>query len=103
MAFYGRPMWAMSKLTSSVRKLSWVPKVIGRWICPRELEEPPPTPEQGLLCRSRSSGTWRRLKASIESMLRLAPPSMGVLVMATWQMVGMKIIGSAAEQAVLTG
>ena len=29
----------------------------GRRICPRERAEPPPTPEKGLLGRSRSSGT----------------------------------------------
>ena len=90
-------MGAMSKSTSSVRKLSWVPKVTQWRICPRELEEPPPTPEKGLLGRSRSSGRWRGLKASTESTLRAAPPSMTVLVTATWQMVGVHSIGSAPE------
>ena len=71
------------KSTSSVRKLLLVPKVTGSRICPKEAVEPAPTPEKGLLGRSRSSGTWRRLKASIEGTLRPAPPSMRVLVTAT--------------------
>ena len=93
----------MSKSISSVRKLSQVPKVTGRRICPKEVVEPAPTPEKGLLGWSRSSGTWRRLKASTESMLRSVPPSMRVLVTATWQMVGVHSIGSAPKQAVLEG
>ena len=103
MALYRRLMWVMSNLTSSVRKLSWVPKVKGRRICPGELDEPPPTPEEGLLGQNRSSGTWRRLKASTECTLRLAPLLMRVLVMATLQMVGVQSIGSAPEPAVVAG
>ena len=38
-----------------------------------------------------------------ESMLRPAPPSMRVLVTATWQMVGVHNMGSAPEQADLEG
>ena len=93
----------MSKSISSVRKLSRVPEVTGRWICPKEAVEPAPTPEKGLLGWSRSSGTWRRLKASTESTLRPAPPSMRVLVTATWQMVGVHNIGSAPELMGLKG
>ena len=52
---------------------------------------------------SRSRGMQRRLKASTESTLRLAPPSMRVLVTATWQMVGVHSMGSAPEQAELEG
>ena len=48
-------------------------------------------------------GMQRRLKASTESMLRPAPPSMRVLVTATWQMVGVHSMGSAPEQAELEG
>ena len=44
---------------------------------------PPPPPEEGLVRLGRSSGTRRRLKAPTESKLRLAPPSMRVLVTAT--------------------
>ena len=78
----------MSKSISSVRKLSQVPKVTGRQICPKEAVEPAPTPMKGLLGWSRSGGTWSRLKASTESTLRPEPSSMRVLVTATWQMVG---------------
>ena len=60
-------------------------------------------PKKGRLGRSRSGGMWRRLKASIESTLRHEPPLMRVLVMATWQMVGVHSIGSAPEQAELEG
>ena len=48
-------------------------------------------------------GMQRRLKASTESTLRPAPPSMRVLVTATWQMVGVHSMGSAPEQAELEG
>ena len=43
------------------------------------------------------------MKASTESMLRPASPSMRVLVTATWQMVGVHSMGSAPEQAELEG
>ena len=48
-------------------------------------------------------GMWSKLKASTESMLSLAPPSMRVLVTATLQMVGVQSIGSAHEPAVVAG
>ena len=67
------------------------------------LSAPPPTPEKGLPRPSRSSGTWRRLKASTESKFRPAPPSMRVLVTATLQMVGVQSIGSIPEPAVELG
>ena len=60
-------------------------------------------PEKGWLGRSRSGGTWRRLKASTESALRPAPLSIRVLVTATWQLVGVHNIRSAPAQAVLEG
>ena len=43
------------------------------------------------------------MKASTKSTLRLAPPSMRVLVTATWQMVCVQSMGSAPEQAELEG
>ena len=43
------------------------------------------------------------MKASTESTLRPAPPSMRVLVTATWQMVGVHSMGSAPKQAELEG
>ena len=43
------------------------------------------------------------MKTLTESMLRPAPPSMRVLVTATWQMVGVHNMGSAPEQAELEG
>ena len=91
-------MGAMSKSISSVRKLSQVLKVTGRRICPKA-----PMPEKGLLGWSHSSCTWRRLKAYTESTLRPTPPSMRVLVTATWQMVGVHSIGCAPEPMGLKG
>src|SRR3954467_8246138 len=67
------------------------------------MDDPPPTPEKGRLGCSRSSGMRRRLKASTESTLRPAPPSMRALVMATWQMVGVHNMGSTPELAELEG
>ena len=58
-------------------------EVTGSRICPKELDDLPPTPEKGRLGCSRSRGMLRRLKASTESTLRPAPPSMRVLVTAT--------------------
>ena len=46
--------------------------------------EPPPTTEKGLEGWSRLGGTWSRPNAFGGSTLRLAPPSMRVLVIATW-------------------
>src|SRR3954470_10880137 len=96
-------MGAMSKSTISMRKLSQVPKGTGSRICPKELDDPPPTPEKDRLGCSRSRGMHRRLKASTESTLRPAPPSTRVLVTATWQMVGVHNRGSAPEPAKLAG
>ena len=62
---------------------------------PQGVVEPPPTPEKGLVGRSRLGGTCSRPNASAESMLRPAPPSMRVLVTAMLQMVGVQSIGSA--------
>src|SRR4051812_34261183 len=96
-------MGAMSKSTISVRKFSYVPKVTGSRIYPKESDDPPPTPEKDRLGCSRSRGMQRRLKASTESTLRPAPPSTRVLVTATWQMVGVHNRGSAPEPAELAG
>src|SRR4051812_7116913 len=96
-------MGAMSKSTISVRKFSYVPKVTGSRICPKESDDPPPTPEKDRLGCSHSRGMRRRLKVSTESMLRPAPPSTRVLVTATWQMVGVHNRGSAPEPTKLAG
>src|SRR3954471_18098970 len=80
-----------------------MPKVTGSRICPKESDDPPPTPEKDRLGCSRSRGMQRRLKVSTESTLRPTPPSTRVLVTATWQMVGVHNRGSAPEPAKLAG
>ena len=80
-----------------------MPKVTGSRICPKELDDLPPTPEKGRLGCNRSRDKQRRLKASTESTLRPAPPSIRVLVTANWQMVGVHSMGSAPEPAELEG
>ena len=70
------------------------PEGEGRRICPRGRVKPPPTPEKGLVGRSRPGGTCSRPNASVESTLRPAPPSARVLVTATLQMVGVQSNGA---------